>query len=86
MLHFNNLTYYSLPHALLRHWKPPTWLTIELGILAGLLYFEFEEYTTLANSPGLANMDLGDMGSTATDAARVGADGIGNGVWRKVGK
>jgi len=28
-------------------WKPPTWLSIELGIFAGRLYFYFEEYTDL---------------------------------------
>ena len=43
MLHFNNLTFYAVP-SLPIGWKPPTWLTIELGILAGRLYFEFDEY------------------------------------------
>src|SRR5436190_13431489 len=43
MLHFNGLGYYAVP-ALPARWKPPTWLTIELGIFAGRLYFQFEEY------------------------------------------
>jgi hypothetical protein len=73
MLHFNNLMYYSLPR-LPKSWKPPTWLTIELGIFAGRLYFEFGEYAALANYLGLA--DCGDVGNRATDAVSSGADGI----------
>lgn len=46
MLHFNNLGYYAIP-AMPAGWKPPAWLTIELGIIAGRLYFEFEEYSDL---------------------------------------
>lgn len=52
MLHFNNLTYYAMP-ALPTGWKPPTWLTIELGIFDGRLYFEFEEYSALRQYLGL---------------------------------
>jgi hypothetical protein len=72
MLHFNNLMYYSLPR-LPKNWKPPAWLTIELGILAGRFYFEFAEYAALANYLGLVEMDLGDFSSTTTNA-----DGIKN--------
>lgn len=71
MLHFNNLMYYSLPR-LPKNWKPPTWLTIELGIFAGRLYFEFGEYAALANYLGLADLD--NAGSIATDV--VEANGI----------
>lgn len=46
MLHFNNLGYYAIP-AMPAGWKPPAWLTIELGIIAGRLYFAFEEYSDL---------------------------------------
>jgi hypothetical protein len=46
MLHFNNLTYYTIP-ALPVGWKPPIWLTTELGIFAGRLYFDFDEYSDL---------------------------------------
>jgi hypothetical protein len=46
MLHFNNLCYYAIP-ALPTGWRPPTWLTVELGILAGRLYFQFQEYADL---------------------------------------
>lgn len=46
MLHFNNLGYYAIP-AMPAGWEPPAWLTIELGIIAGRLYFPFEEYSDL---------------------------------------
>ena len=43
MLHFNDLRYYAVP-ALPIGWMPPTWLTIELGLYSGRLYFGFDEY------------------------------------------
>jgi hypothetical protein len=43
---FNDLAYYALPRLPTGH-TPPTRLTIELGILAGRLYFNFEEYDDL---------------------------------------
>jgi hypothetical protein len=46
MLHFNGLKYYAIP-SLPPEWRAPTWLTIELGIFAGRLYFEYEEYSDL---------------------------------------
>jgi len=46
MLQFNNLTFCTVPDVP-TGWKPPTWLSIELGIFAGRLYFYFEEYTDL---------------------------------------
>ena len=46
MSYFNDLKYYAIP-SLSKHWKPPTWLTVELGILAGRTYFEFHEYEDL---------------------------------------
>jgi hypothetical protein len=56
MLHFNSLGYYALP-PLPHGWKPPTWLTIELGIFAGRLYFEFEEYGELRKYLGFHEDD-----------------------------
>jgi hypothetical protein len=56
MLHFNNLGYYAVP-TMPTGWKPPTWLTIELGIFAGRLYFEFEEYGDLRKYLGLDDDD-----------------------------
>ena len=52
MLHFNDLTYYAVP-ALPGNWRAPTWLTVELGIFAGRLYFEFDEYDGLRDYLGL---------------------------------
>lgn len=46
MLHFNDLKYYTIPE-LPPEWKAPTWLLIELGIFAGRLYFQYEEYGDL---------------------------------------
>lgn len=43
MLRLNDLKYYTMPR-LPDEWKAPEWLTLELGIFAGRLYFEWEEY------------------------------------------
>jgi len=43
MLHFNKLDYFAIPN-LPSGWEAPTWLTIELGLFAGRLYFEYDEY------------------------------------------
>jgi hypothetical protein len=43
---FNTLTYFTMP----TREKPPTfpqWLSIEIGILAGRLYFDYSEYASL---------------------------------------
>jgi hypothetical protein len=52
MLHFNDLKYYALPE-LPKEWKAPSWLSIELGIFAGRLYFEYDEYEDLCQFLGL---------------------------------
>lgn len=51
-LHFNGLQYYAMP-SLPKAWKAPRWLTIELGIFAGRLYFDYEEYDDLREFLGL---------------------------------
>jgi hypothetical protein len=56
MLHFNKLGYYAVP-ALPSEWKPPTWLTIEVGILAGRLYFDFDEYGDICKYLGVQEDD-----------------------------
>ncbi|KAL2000711.1 hypothetical protein VTN02DRAFT_2706 [Thermoascus thermophilus] len=43
MLHFNKLEFYSLP-SIRGSNKPSRSLILELGVLAGRLYFEFDEY------------------------------------------
>ncbi|KAL8419176.1 hypothetical protein RB594_002398 [Gaeumannomyces avenae] len=52
MLHFNRLDYYAIPD-LPEKWKAPPWLTVELGIFAGRLYFEWDEYHVLCQLVGL---------------------------------
>jgi hypothetical protein len=56
MLHFNNLDYCAVP-ALPQDFKAPTWLKVELGVIAGRLYFDFEEYTTIKTFLGIADSD-----------------------------
>ncbi|KAM7221941.1 hypothetical protein V8F06_002692 [Rhypophila decipiens] len=46
MMHFNSLTFFSMP-SLRRDWEAPQWLKTELGILAGRLYFEWAEYESM---------------------------------------
>jgi hypothetical protein len=46
MLHFNNLRYHATP-PLAQNIEVPTWLKIQLGIFAGRLYFEWNEYEEL---------------------------------------
>ncbi|KAK1833011.1 hypothetical protein QBC39DRAFT_381058 [Podospora conica] len=48
MLVFNDLRFYSMP-SLPANWQAPTWLKMELGILAGRLYFEWDEYRELCD-------------------------------------
>ena len=60
MLHFNRLTYYAMPE-LPPGWKAPLWLSLELGIFAGRLYFEYDEYSALRTYLG-----FGDAAETTT--------------------
>ena len=66
MTHFDNLDYYTIP-ALPSGWKPPTWLRIELGIFAGRLYFDFEDYAPLCDYLGLDADDTRKNGTTARE-------------------
>ncbi|KAK8175389.1 hypothetical protein IWX90DRAFT_469628 [Phyllosticta citrichinensis] len=52
MLKFNGLRYFSIPE-LPATWYAPQWLMIELGLLAGRVYFQYEEYSPLAKYFGL---------------------------------
>lgn len=52
MLHFNDLGYYAMPN-LPAGWQTPTWLKVELGIFAGRLYFEYDEYSELCDYLGV---------------------------------
>lgn len=67
MLHFNSLDYYSLP-SLPRNWKAPLWLTVELGLFSGRLYFGFDEYSTVLKYLGQDSIDENKgEGYSATD-------------------
>lgn len=46
MRHFNDLSYIVFPHLPKDH-KIPSWLSLELGIFSGRLYFQFPEYALL---------------------------------------
>jgi hypothetical protein len=60
-LHFNNLDYCAVP-ALPRNFKAPTWLKVELGIIAGRLYFEYEEYEAIKTFMGVTDDDENTLG------------------------
>ncbi|KAG8409573.1 hypothetical protein J3459_017399 [Metarhizium acridum] len=49
---FNCLTYLAVP-SWQRNCRLPTWLSIEVGILSGRLYFEFSEYNALLSWLGV---------------------------------
>jgi hypothetical protein len=52
MLQFNNLNYCAIPAL---DFKAPMWLKIELGIFAGRLYFECEEYEAIKAFLGISD-------------------------------
>jgi hypothetical protein len=52
MLHFSDLSFYSVP-TLPAGWQAPIWLKVELGIYAGRLSFDFSEYNALLEFLGL---------------------------------
>ncbi len=67
MLHFNDLTYYGVP-SLPAGWKAPAWLTVAIGIFAGRLYFDFEEYAELRRFLGLLDAEEGPVDTLETSA------------------
>lgn len=88
MLHFNDLGYYAMPD-LPTVWQAPTWLKIELGIFAGRLYFEYNEYSDLREYLGfeegsaklaetvddtVTSADLYGTDEAVDDAAEAGID------------
>lgn len=56
MMPFNDLKYYALPD-MDDNWKPPKWLTMELGILAGRVYFKFSEYDDICQYFGVSGTE-----------------------------
>lgn len=45
--------FYSIP-SLPTSWSPPSWLKVETGILAGRLYFDWDEYDSICKLLGIA--------------------------------
>lgn len=68
MLHFNSLVYYAMPD-LPAVWQAPTWLKIELGIFAGRLYFEYNEYGDLREYLGFGE-GLAKLAETIADTVK----------------
>uniref|UniRef100_A0A0D2XII0 ubiquitinyl hydrolase 1 n=1 Tax=Fusarium oxysporum (strain Fo5176) TaxID=660025 RepID=A0A0D2XII0_FUSOF len=60
MLRFNDLTFHSIP-PLPNDWKAPKWFQVELGIYAGRLYFEWDEYDAMCSLLGIQNGELGNQ-------------------------
>ncbi|KAF4425149.1 hypothetical protein FACUT_10088 [Fusarium acutatum] len=60
MLRFNDLTFHSIP-PLPNDWKAPKWLRVELGIYAGRLYFEWDEYDAMCSLLGIQSGELGNQ-------------------------
>ena len=74
MLHFNDLNYYAIP-SLPKHWKAPAWLTVELGIFAGRLYFEYNEYSDLCKYLGRQEAAMKLDETLDDDVARIQLNG-----------
>lgn len=53
---FNNLKYCAIP-AMDYNWEPPKWLAMELGILAGRVYFNFSEYDDICQYFGVSSTE-----------------------------
>ncbi|OMP87747.1 hypothetical protein BK809_0007836 [Diplodia seriata] len=62
MVHFSDLTYYAIP-PLPRGWKAPDWLRVELGLFAGRLYFEYDEYAGIMRYLGIIVDDQSEDGT-----------------------
>ena len=70
MLQFNDLKYYAVP-ALPADWNAPTWLKIELGLLAGRLYFPHDEYALLHKYFGIkGNVAVNDGDAAMSEDAQ----------------
>ncbi|KAM0324566.1 hypothetical protein ACHAQA_007951 [Verticillium albo-atrum] len=52
MLHFGHLNFFTIP-SLPKDWKAPLWLRVQLGIYAGRLYFDWEEYEPMCKFFGI---------------------------------
>ena len=73
MLCFDDLTFASIP-SLPPTWSAPQWLRRDLGIFAGKLYFQYQDYNDLCRFLGLTH-DFG--GDAAADSQTVSAIAAG---------
>ena len=62
MLPFNSLSFFSTP-PLPDGWVAPAWLKTELGLLAGRLYFTWDEYEALCAFLGVVVDDNSNLGA-----------------------
>lgn len=53
---FNDFRYYTVP-AVPADWKAPLWLKAQVGLFAGRLYFEWEEYHSLLEFLGISGTE-----------------------------
>ncbi|KAF3221100.1 hypothetical protein TWF106_006425 [Orbilia oligospora] len=73
MIKFDTLRFLSIP-PLPEEWKPPSKLSVELGIVAGRLYFPFEHFSDLKDYFGLTYEDAGE--NMTADASGVSGSPI----------
>ncbi|KAI0836841.1 hypothetical protein F5Y06DRAFT_95513 [Hypoxylon sp. FL0890] len=68
MMHFNKLSFYTMP-PLPSNWQAPQWLTTELGFFAGRLYFDWSEYESICEMLGidLSTPGMEEFESSETD-------------------
>ncbi|KAJ0335022.1 hypothetical protein COL922a_009890 [Colletotrichum nupharicola] len=66
MLHFSKLEYLSIP-PLANDWEAPMWLRVELGLYAGRLYFEWEEYAEICRLLGIDETSLSEHMEESSD-------------------
>ncbi|ORY62516.1 uncharacterized protein BCR38DRAFT_467122 [Pseudomassariella vexata] len=58
MIHFSKLSYFAVP-ALPQDWEAPMWLSTEIGLFAGRLYFTFDEYSAVCEMLGVDEIATG---------------------------
>ncbi|TLD22632.1 hypothetical protein E2P81_ATG07825 [Venturia nashicola] len=76
LANFGNLDFHSTP-PIPAGFKAPTWLTVQLGLIAGRLYFEWHEYQELRHFLGLTDDDLIDgIDSTEIDDDSSSEEGL----------
>lgn len=68
MQYLNYLSYYTIPS--IRHDKFPAWLTVELGIFSGRLYFDFEK------EHSLLQLYFGDESAAVSESLSIPGDNV----------